>query len=113
MTTLSEKLARLESQMAEGPWERDGLRVVTQRGTIANIPTPQKGGVFSCQINIDAIACADLLVPLARALQECAGDLAAAIETIYGKESVEFDLDMMPVNRARALLADLNGRLPE
>ena len=46
-------------------WRRDGLKIVTGRGIICIAPTPQNGGVFDCEANLNLIKAApDLLEAL-------------------------------------------------
>ena len=43
----------------KGRWEADGLCIRARgRGTIANVPTPQGGGVVECSANVNLIAAA-------------------------------------------------------
>ena len=36
-------------------WVKTGMRITTRRGVIADIPTPQDGGVFDCEKNLDLL----------------------------------------------------------
>jgi hypothetical protein len=42
----------------QGVWEREGLSILADRGTIAKCPTPREDGVFDCHENAEYIAAA-------------------------------------------------------
>ena len=119
--TLDDKLARLESLMIpdwvstiwpDGSFHIGGRDqfLIAQRG-----PT---GSYLNGRANAELITNADLIPKLARALRDCADGLANAVENEYAATrhypvmEMKFQRDMEPVNRARALLAELDGRLP-
>lgn len=57
MSRQAEIRERLE-KMDDREWKKRGLAVVCQMGTVAECPTPQKGGMFDCQGNATFIAAA-------------------------------------------------------
>lgn len=64
-----------EAKHTPGPWAREGLRVyVHNRGTIAECPLPQSGGVFEVSSNARLIAAApDMLAALKEMVDEADG----------------------------------------
>ena len=65
---------RKAEHTSEEVWQRDGRKLITSRGIICIVPTPQNGGVFDCEANLNKIAAApDLLKACQAGLDELIG----------------------------------------
>ena len=81
-----------------GPWKSDGLRVSAEdRGTIAQVLTPQQGGTFDAAANARLIAAAPNLYTALEALESACRNV----------RNTEAQLDSLAL--ARAALARARG----